>query len=100
MRKSPFFFLVFLSFQFYDVGRALAIQNNQKQSINAKKTSPKTKKLCQYAKCGKFYLKKMLFTENLMNGGSLKRDGIAAFKIQYYSSANSPTVSLLTQSLE
>ncbi len=42
----------------------------------------------------------MLFTENLMNGGSLKRDGIAAFKIQYYSSANSPTVSLLTQSLE
>ncbi len=56
--------------------------------------------MCQYAKCGKFCLKKMLFTENLVNGGSLKRDGIAAFKIQYYSSANSPTVSLLTQSLE
>jgi hypothetical protein len=57
-----------------------------------KKTSPKTKKLCQCAKSGKFCVKKILFTENLVNGGSLKRDGIAAFKIQYYSSANSPTV--------
>lgn len=56
--ESFFFFLVFLSFQFYDVGRALAIQNNQKQSINAKKLPPKQKNCVSMQNVVNFILKK------------------------------------------
>jgi hypothetical protein len=77
-----------------------AIQKNQKQSINAKKLPPNQKNCVSMQNVVNFVLKKY-FSQKFGEWRLFEKGcGIVGFKIQYYSSANSGTVILLTQSLE